>query len=94
MGNMIEMNKAMIDANNRELIPDLMVQGMFMRMPQGMILTSKSDLSMLNPKTETMYSLMFSINLPFAPWSINKYKAKEQELYAGISSIEYEKNDS
>lgn len=93
MGNMIEMYKAMIDANNRELIPDLMVQGMFMRMPQGMILTSKSDLSMLDPKTETMYSLMFSINLPFAPWSINKYKAKEQELYAGISSIEFEKND-
>jgi outer membrane protein TolC len=93
MGNMIEMNKAMIEANNRELIPDLMVQGMFMRMPQGMILTSKSDLSMLNPKTETMYSLMFSINLPFAPWSINKYKAREEELYAGISSIEFEKND-
>jgi len=93
MGSMVEMNKAMIDANNRELIPDLMVQGMFMRMPQGMILTSKSDLSMLNPKTETMYSLMFSINLPFAPWSINKYKAKEEELYAGINSIEYEKSD-
>ncbi len=93
MGSMIEMNKAMIDANNRELIPDLMVQGMFMRMPQGMILTSKSDLTMLDPKTETMYSLMFSINLPFAPWSINKYKAKEEELHAGISSIEYEKND-
>ncbi|MBA4407411.1 hypothetical protein C0389_09060 [bacterium] len=93
MGSMIAMNKAMIDANNRELIPDLMVQGMFMRMPQGMLLTSKSDLSMLDPKTETMYSLMFSINLPFAPWSINKYKAKEEELYAGISSIEYEKSD-
>jgi len=93
MGNMIEMNKAMINANNRELIPDLMVQGMFMRMPRGMILTSKSDLSMLDPKTETMYSLMFSINLPFAPWSINKYKAKEEELYAGINSIESEKND-
>jgi outer membrane protein TolC len=93
MGSMVEMNKAMIDANNRELIPDLMVQGMFMRMPQGMILTSKSDLSMLDPKTETMYSLMFSINLPFAPWSINKYKAKEEELYAGISSIEFEKTD-
>lgn len=93
MGSMIEMNKAMIEANNRELIPDLMVQGMLMRMPRGMILTSKSDLSMLVPKTETMYSLMFSINLPFAPWSINKYKAKEEELYAGISSIEYEKND-
>ncbi|MFA6596173.1 MAG: TolC family protein [Ignavibacteriaceae bacterium] len=93
MDRMIEMNKAMIDANNRELIPDLMVQGMLMRMPRGMILTSKSDLSMLDPKTETMYSLMFSINLPFAPWSINKYKAKEEELNAGISSIEFEKND-
>ncbi len=96
MGNMIEMNKAMIDANNRELIPDLMVQGMFMRMPQGMILTSKNYLSMdwmESPKTEYMYSLMFSINLPFAPWSINKYKAKEEDLNAGISSIEYEKND-
>jgi len=93
MGNMIEMNKAMIDANSRELIPDVMVQGMFMRMPQGMILTSKSDLTMLDPQTETMYSLMFSINLPFAPWSINKYKAKEEELYAGINSIEFEKND-
>ncbi|MCX6169985.1 MAG: TolC family protein [Ignavibacteriales bacterium] len=96
MGGMIEMNKAMINANNRELIPDLMVQGMFMRMPRGMILTSKTDLAMLameTPKTEYMYSLMFSINLPFAPWSINKYKAKEEELSAGISSIEYEKKD-
>jgi outer membrane protein TolC len=73
-----------------------MVQGMFMRMPRGMILTSKTDLAMLameTPKTEFMYSLMFSINLPFAPWSINKYKAKEEELYAGISSIEFEKSD-
>ncbi|PIP77265.1 MAG: hypothetical protein COW85_09835 [Ignavibacteria bacterium CG22_combo_CG10-13_8_21_14_all_37_15] len=93
MSSMIEMNKAMIDANNRELIPDLMVQGMFMRMPRGMILTSQSDLSMLDPKTETMYSLMFSINLPFAPWSINRYQAKEEELYAGISSVEFEKTD-
>jgi outer membrane protein TolC len=96
MGSMIEMNKAMIDANNRELIPDLMVQGMFMRMPRGMILTSKTDLTMLameTPKTEYMYSLMFSINLPFAPWSIKKYKAKEEELYAGINSIEFEKTD-
>ena len=93
MNSMIEMNKAMIEANNRELIPDLMVQGMLMRMPRGMILTSKSDLLMLNTKTETMYSLMFSINLPFAPWSINKFKRKEEELYAGIKSIDYEKND-
>ena len=93
MSNMIEMNKVMIDANNRELIPDLMVQGMFMRMPRGMILTSKADVMMIEPKTEYMYSFMASITLPFAPWSINKYKAKEEEISAGIRSIEYEKND-
>ena len=93
MNNMIEMNKAMITANNKELIPDLMVQGMLMRMPRGMILTSASDLTMLDPKTEWMYSLMFSINLPFAPWSVGKINYKEEELAAGISSIEQEKND-
>lgn len=93
MGNMIEMNKAMINANDRELIPDLMVQGMLMRMPRGMILTAKSDLAMIEPKTEIMYSLMFSINLPFAPWSVNKYKVKSEELAAGIQSLEYEKKD-
>jgi len=93
MNNMIEMNRAMITANNKEIIPDLMVQGMLMRMPRGMILTSASDLTMLDPKTEWMYSLMFSINLPFAPWSIGKFNNKEEELAAGISSIEQEKSD-
>ena len=93
MNNMIEMNRAMITANNKELIPDLMVQGMLMRMPRGMILTSAADLTMLDPKTEWMYSLMFSINLPFAPWSVGKINYKEEELAAGINSIEQEKND-
>jgi outer membrane protein TolC len=93
MSSMIDMNKAMITANNKELIPDLMVQGMLMRMPRGMILTSASNLSMLDPKAEVMYSLMFSINLPFAPWSSGKIKYKEEELAAGINSIEQEKND-
>ncbi|KAB2840240.1 MAG: TolC family protein, partial [Melioribacteraceae bacterium] len=93
MNSMIDVEKAMIDANDRELIPDLMVQGMLMRMPRGMILTSKSNTHLLEAKTEIMYSLMFSINLPFAPWAINKFKAKEEELAAGIKSIEYEKND-
>ncbi|MBN8547504.1 MAG: TolC family protein [Ignavibacteria bacterium] len=93
MDNMINMNRAMIDANERELIPDLMLQGMFMVMPKGMILTSQSDLGMLDSKVEFMYSLMVSINLPFAPWSVNKYKAKSQELAAGISSIIYEKTN-
>ena len=93
MNNMIDMKREMIEANNKELIPDLMVQGMLMRMPRGMILTSASDLIMLDPQTEWMYSLMFSINLPFAPWSIGKTNYKEEELAAGISSIEQEKND-
>jgi outer membrane protein TolC len=93
MDNMIDMNKAMITANNKELIPDLMVQGMLMRMPKGMVLTSSSDLSMLDPKTEIMYSLMFSINLPFAPWSFGKLNNKEEELVSGISSIKQEKID-
>jgi cobalt-zinc-cadmium efflux system outer membrane protein len=93
MNNMIEMNKAMISASNKELVPDLMVQGMLMRMPRGMILTSQSDLHMLDPETEIMYSLMFSITLPFAPWSSGKINHKEEELTAGISSIEQEKYD-
>ncbi|MGE5353574.1 MAG: TolC family protein, partial [Acidobacteriota bacterium] len=98
MNNMVEMNKAMITANQKDKIPDLMLQAMVMRQPQGMILTSKTDLSMLTmgmeePKTEYMYSLMASITLPFAPWSSGKYQAKEEELYAGIKGIEYEKSD-
>jgi outer membrane protein TolC len=93
MSSMIEMNKAMITASNKELIPDLMVQGMLMRMPKGMILTSQSDLTMLDTNTEIMYSLMFSVNLPFAPWSIGKINNKEEELAAGIKSIEQGKND-
>lgn len=96
MNGMIDMNKAMITANNKELIPDLMLQGMVMRMPQGMILTSQTSLHELEgmpAETEYMYSLMASITLPFAPWSVNKYKAKEKELASGIRSIEYQKED-
>ncbi|MEI7812467.1 MAG: TolC family protein [Ignavibacteria bacterium] len=96
MTSMIEMNKAMITANQKDRIPDLMVQAMFMRQPQGMFLTTKTDLAMLGmeeAKTEYMYSLMVSVTLPFAPWSAGKYKAKEEELAAGIRAVEYEKID-
>lgn len=96
MNSMVEMNKAMITANEKDKIPDLMLQFMVMRQPQGMYLTSKTDLTMLgteDSKTEYMYSLMASINLPFAPWAANKFKAREEELAAGIKGIEYEKND-
>ncbi|HEX2867792.1 MAG TPA: TolC family protein [Ignavibacteriales bacterium] len=96
MTNMVEMNKAMIASNEKDKIPDLMLQAMVMRQPQGMYLTTKTDLSMLSmeePKTEYMYSLMASVTLPFAPWSNGKYQAREEELLAGIKGIEYEKND-
>jgi outer membrane protein TolC len=62
-------------------------------MPRGMILTSQSDLHMPDTETEIMYSLMFSINLPFAPWSIGKINNKEEELSSGINSIEMGKKD-
>jgi len=96
MDAMSEMNKAMINANNRDKIPDLMVQGMLMRMPLGMPLYAGSDLSMTSMdgnKTEYMYSIMASVTLPFAPWSANKYKFKEEELLATIKGIQYEKED-
>lgn len=93
MNSMIEMNRAMLKSNTKELIPDLMLQAMIMRMPQGMILTSKSDLSMLEGKTETMYGVMASISLPFMPWSAKKYKAQKQEYLAQLKNIEYRKND-
>jgi outer membrane protein TolC len=62
-------------------------------MPQGMILTEKSDLSMLTPQTEYMYSIMASITLPFAPWSVIKFNAKNQEILSEIKGIEYDKMD-
>ena len=93
MKSMIEMKRAMIEANERELIPDLMLQGMFMVMPRGMILTSQSDLGMLDSKVEFMYSFMVSINLPFAPWSKKKFEAKTQELEAGINGLAYERTN-
>jgi outer membrane protein TolC len=96
MNSMIEMNEAMVNANNSELVPDLMVEGMLMRMPRGMILTSKTDLSMLAhepQETEYMYSLMASITLPFVPWSSGTYNNKEEELLSEIKGIEYERNN-
>jgi outer membrane protein, heavy metal efflux system len=94
MNGMVMMNKAEITANEKELIPDLMVGGMLMRMPQGMLVTTKTDVMMLGMgKTEYMYGLMASVTLPFAPWSRGKYDAKTQELEAKIKSIEAEKLD-
>lgn len=95
MLNMVEMNKSEIVANNKELIPDLMVQGMIMRMPRGMVLTTKTPMEMIDGmgKTEIMYGLMASVTLPFAPWSVGKFSAREQELLSSIKGIEEERND-
>jgi len=95
MERMIEMNKLEIEANNKELIPDLMIGGMIMRMPRGMILTSKTPVHMLNGngEVEIMYGLMASITLPFAPWSAGKYSAREEELISTISGIRSEKEN-
>ncbi|HSP87954.1 MAG TPA: TolC family protein [Ignavibacteriaceae bacterium] len=95
MERMIEMNQLEIEANNKELIPDLMVGGMIMRMPQGMFLTTKTSVHSLdgNGEVEIMYGLMASITLPFAPWSSGKYSAKEEELLTGISSFRSEKEN-
>jgi len=88
---MTEMNEAMIVSAQRELIPDLMVQAMVMRMPNGMVLTSgsrsvdaiqQSAIGMPMQKTEWMYSIMASITLPFAPWSSGRSTAKADEMRA------------
>lgn len=90
---MIEMNENEIRANKKELIPDLMIGGMLMRMPKGMIVTTKTPLDMINGngKEEIMFGLMASINLPFAPWSRKKIDYKIDELNNMIKSIEFEK---
>jgi cobalt-zinc-cadmium efflux system outer membrane protein len=95
MKEMIEMNQLEIEANNKELIPDLMIGGMLMRMPRGMLVTTKTDPMMIsgNGKTEIMYGLMASVTLPFAPWSSGKYSAKEEELLTTITGIRYEKEN-
>jgi outer membrane protein, heavy metal efflux system len=95
MDDMEAMNRSEITANNKELIPDLMVQAMIMRMPKGMLVTTKTDPMMINGmgETEYMYSLMASVTLPFAPWSSGKIISKEAALLENIKGIKEEKND-
>jgi outer membrane protein TolC len=92
---MIKMSELEIYANNKELIPDIMVQGMVMRMPRGMILTTKSDPAMMSGmgETEYMYSVMASVTLPFMPWSSGRITSKEEELEANISGLSMERKN-
>lgn len=94
MTSMIAMTEAERLSTEKEATPDVMLQGMIMRMPQGMTLTANSPVlreMLSNPhgvpsgemnRTDWMYSLMAQITLPFAPWSSAKYTAKSQELTA------------
>ncbi len=59
----LDMNKAELAASQRERLPDLMVRGMYKQMVEG----------------KDMWAAMFSINLPFAPWSSGKYSGKIEE---------------
>jgi outer membrane protein TolC len=78
--------------------PDVMLQGMLMRMPQGMILTSGSPelenlggTPMPESRVEWMYSLMASVTLPFAPWSAAGIEAKQAEAIAKQRAQAYER---
>jgi len=95
MSNMIKMNELEQNANNKELIPDLMLQGMVMRMPRGMILTTKTDpmMRMEIGDTEYMYSIMASVTLPFMPWSSGKISNKNEELVTGLNSLSFERKN-
>jgi outer membrane protein TolC len=101
MDRMKEMNEAMISSAEKDLIPDLMVQGMIMRMPNGMILTGgsrsvdaiqQSVLGMPMQKADWMYSVMASITLPFMPWSAERSTAKAEEMRSTNLSIDAERD--
>ncbi|RPI06112.1 MAG: TolC family protein [Ignavibacteriae bacterium] len=101
MDRMKEMNDAEITSANRELFPDVMLQAMVMRMPNGMILTGgqrsadaiqQIAMGMPMQKTDWMYSVMASMTLPFAPWSSERSTAKADEMRSTTMSIEAEKN--
>lgn len=101
MEHMKKMNDAEISVANKELIPDIMLQAMLMRMPNGMVLTSgarstemiqESAIGMPAGKTEWMYSLMASITLPFAPWSAERSTGKAEEMRSMNLSVDAERS--
>jgi len=95
MDRMQEMNNLEINANRKELFPDLMLQAMLMRMPQGMLLTSKTPVHSLTGmgETEYMFSVMASVTLPFAPWASGKIRTREEELLSSTEGISLEKEN-
>jgi len=101
MDRMKEMNEAEIEATRRELYPDIMVQAMLMRMPNGMTLTAgprssemiqQSAAGMAMPRTDWMYGLMASITLPFVPWSASRTSGRSDELRSTVLALEAQKS--
>jgi outer membrane protein TolC len=101
MDHMKEVNELEIRAARKELIPDLMVQAMIMRMPNGMVLTGgprsseairQSVDGMAMKSTEWMYSIMASVTLPFVPWSSERSTAKADEMRSMNMSVDADKN--
>jgi outer membrane protein, heavy metal efflux system len=101
MDRMKEMNESEMAAAKSNLSPDLMIQAMVMRMPNGMILTAgersayaiqQSAMGMPMGQTDWMYSVMASITLPFVPWSAERSSSRGEEYRAMNASIDAEKS--
>ncbi len=96
MSAMEEMLSAEKEAVSRGMYPDLMAELMFMRMPLGMPLTTKTDPEMIHDlgkgETEYMYGLRFSLTLPFLPGYSAKIKhnADEKALQRSALALERE----
>jgi outer membrane protein TolC len=73
----LEMNKAELAASEKERIPDLMVRGMYKQMKEG----------------TDQWDAMFSINLPFAPWSSGKYSGRVEENELAVRATEQSLQD-
>lgn len=100
MDRMSDMNEAMMSAARKDLIPDVMLQAMVMRMPNGMILTGGQRsmeaiqagvAGMPMQKTDWMYSLMVSVTLPFMPWSSERASGRAEEARSTNLSIGVER---
>ncbi len=93
MDEMVKMNEAEADMNSRELIPDLMLEAMIMRMPKGMIVTTSASLHSLPSASgaEYMFTLRASLTLPFLPWAKGKITAKNESLQNTIAGLQTEK---
>jgi outer membrane protein TolC len=90
------------DAVQQERLPDVMLQGMLMRMPQGMTLTTGSpmiteihggtlNVGALRERTDWMYSLMASVTLPFAPWSVGRINERQTALGLQADAVREER---